>query len=67
MGKFTNYAAMTAPRADDLLLAVDVHDTITFAAAGTSHVADGVSDIIAATSSRLFIYNQTKALWYRAQ
>jgi hypothetical protein len=39
--------------------------TLTFAAAATSHVADGVSDVIPALSSRTFTYYGTAALWYR--
>ena len=39
--------------------------TITFAASGTSHVADGVSDIIPATAARTFVWDSGTALWYR--
>lgn len=38
--------------------------TVTFAASGTSNVADGVSDVIPALTSRTFTYNGS--LWYRA-
>jgi len=38
--------------------------SITFAAAGTSNVADGVSDVIAAISARSFIWDSVTALWY---
>lgn len=41
-------------------------NTITFAAAGTSHVADGVSDVIAATSARLYVWDINTSLWYKA-
>lgn len=37
--------------------------TITFAAVATSHVADGVSDVIPALTSREFIYSGTS--WFR--
>jgi hypothetical protein len=37
--------------------------TITFAAVATSHVADGVSDIIAALTSRTYIWSGTS--WFR--
>jgi hypothetical protein len=37
-------------------------NSITFAASGTSHVADGTSDVIAATSARSFVWNGS--LWY---
>jgi hypothetical protein len=37
--------------------------SITFAASGTSHVADGVSDVIAADTARDFIWNGS--LWFR--
>lgn len=40
--------------------------TVTFAASGTSHVADGVSDVIPALASRLFIYDAGSGLWYRS-
>lgn len=39
-------------------------NTITFAAAGTSNVADGVSDVITGPSARLYIWDATTALWY---
>lgn len=37
--------------------------TITFAASGTSHVADGTSDVIPALCARSYIYDGS--LWYR--
>lgn len=40
--------------------------TVTFAASGTSHVADGASDVIAATSARLYTWDSNTNLWYRA-
>jgi hypothetical protein len=40
--------------------------TITFAAAGTSNVADGVSDVIAALTSRVFTWDSHTNLWYKA-
>lgn len=40
-------------------------NTITFAAAATSKVADGVSDIIAANSARRFVWDSGTSLWYR--
>lgn len=39
--------------------------TITFAAAGTSHVADGTSDVIAALTARMFVWDASTSLWYR--
>jgi hypothetical protein len=39
--------------------------TVTFAASGTSHVADGVSDVIPAQAARTFTYDGNTALWYR--
>lgn len=39
--------------------------TVTFAAAGTSHVADGTSDVIAATTARKFVWDANTSLWYR--
>lgn len=40
-------------------------NTITFAAAGTSNVADGASDVITGPSARTFIWDSVTALWYR--
>ena len=40
--------------------------TITFAASGTSNVADGTSDIIPALAARTFTYDGGTSLWYRA-
>jgi hypothetical protein len=39
--------------------------TLTFAAAGTSHVADGTSDVIAANTSGLYNWSTANALWSR--
>jgi hypothetical protein len=39
-------------------------NTITFAAAGTSNVADGVSDVITGPSAREFQWVSATALWY---
>lgn len=39
--------------------------TITFAASGTSHVADGASDVIPALTARTFTYDSGTSLWYR--
>ena len=39
--------------------------TITFAASGTSNVADGVSDVIPATAARTYVYDSGTLLWYR--
>jgi hypothetical protein len=40
-------------------------NTITFAAAGTSNVADGTSDQIAGLISREFVWDTVTSLWYR--
>lgn len=40
-------------------------NSITFAASGTSHVADGVSDVIGANTARGFVWDSGPALWYR--
>jgi hypothetical protein len=37
---------------------------ITFAAAATSHVIDGTSDIIAANNARLYMWNDANSRWY---
>lgn len=39
-------------------------NTLTFAAAGTSNVADGTSDVITGPSARTFRWNSVTALWY---
>lgn len=39
--------------------------TLTFAVAGTSNVADGVTSPIAANAGRTFIWDTTDSLWYR--
>jgi hypothetical protein len=38
--------------------------TITFAASGTSHVADGVADVIAGLTARTYTYDTGTSLWY---
>lgn len=40
-------------------------NTLTFAAAGTSNVADGVSDVITGPSARKFKWNAVTSLWYK--
>lgn len=40
-------------------------NNITFAASGTSHVADGTSDIIAGNTARRFVWDSGTSLWYR--
>lgn len=40
--------------------------TVTFDVAGTSHVADGVSDVIPALTARTFVYDSNTNLWYRS-
>lgn len=39
---------------------------LTFAAASTSHVADGVLDVIPANASRTFTFYGASSLWYRS-
>jgi hypothetical protein len=39
--------------------------TVTFAASGTSHVADGTADVIAAGQAASYIWDNTTSLWYR--
>ncbi len=39
--------------------------TVTFAASGTSNVADGVSDVIAVLTARSFVWDAGTNLWYR--
>lgn len=40
-------------------------NSITMAASGTSHVADGTSDVIAANSARRYVYDTGTSLWYK--
>ena len=40
-------------------------NSITFAAAGTSNVADGVSDVVAALTARAFVWEAATGRWYR--
>ena len=40
-------------------------NSITFAAAGTSNVADGTSDVIAGNTARAYIWDGATSLWYR--
>ncbi len=41
-------------------------NSITFAASGTSNVADGTSDVIAGLTARKFVWDSSTSLWYRA-
>jgi hypothetical protein len=40
-------------------------NSVTFAAAGTSNVADGTSDVIAGNTARAFVWDGGTSLWYR--
>jgi hypothetical protein len=40
-------------------------NSVTFAAAGTSHVADGTSSVIAAKRCAIFVWDSSTSLWYR--
>lgn len=40
-------------------------NTVTFAASGTSNVADGTSDVIASSSAALYCWDSSTSLWYR--
>jgi hypothetical protein len=40
--------------------------SVTFAASGTSNVADGAGDVIAAGTAATFVWDTPAALWYRA-
>lgn len=39
--------------------------TVTFAAAGTSNVADGTSSVISANRCALFVWDSSTSRWYR--
>jgi hypothetical protein len=41
-------------------------NTVTFAASGTSNVADGAGSAIAGLTARKFVYDTSTNLWYRA-
>jgi hypothetical protein len=59
---------LAAPAAGNAQRAVIINRsafTITFAASGTSHVADGTSDVIPALTGRGFTYDPSTSLWYR--
>ena len=40
-------------------------NSITFAGAGTSNVADGTADVVGGNTARAFIWDGATALWYR--
>lgn len=40
-------------------------NSVTFAASGTSNVADGTSDVVAANTARMLVWSSTTSLWYR--
>ena len=40
-------------------------NTVTMAAAGTSHVANGVGEVIAALTATMYVWNASAALWYK--
>lgn len=42
-------------------------NTVTFAAAGTSNVADGVGSVIAGLNCRTFVWDSSTSLWYPAK
>lgn len=39
-------------------------NTMTFAASGTSNVADGVSAVITGPAQKMFVWNAVTSLWY---
>lgn len=39
--------------------------TVTFAASGTSNVADGTSSVISAKRCAMFVWDSSTSLWYR--
>jgi hypothetical protein len=48
-----------------IVMNVSASKTITFAASGTSNVADGTSDVIAALSAAMYVWGAATSLWYR--
>jgi len=47
------------------LFNIEATNTITFAAAGTSNVADGTSAVIAALRALVLVWDATSSRWYR--
>lgn len=41
-------------------------DTVTFAAAATSHVADGVAAVITGPAMKVFVWDTTEGFWYHS-
>lgn len=69
--KTTNAGAVTgiimpAGTVDGQVVAVENNsaNSVTFAAAGTSRVADGASAVIAANRTTIFIWDNNAALWF---
>ena len=59
---------LTAGIADGQMICIintSAANTITFAASGTSRVADGVSAVIPALRAMIFTWDATSTLWYR--
>lgn len=48
----------------ELTIMVDGAFTITFAASGTSNVADGVASVVGPNAAARFKWSQLNALWY---
>lgn len=58
---------LAAGTSDGQVVIVENHhasNTATFAAAGTSNVANGASEVVAALTSSMYVWNATAALWY---
>ena len=65
-GTITNLALQTGTYGGQVVTVVNEGGvTLTLNAAGTSHVADGILDIIPANTARTFVWDSGTSLWYR--
>jgi hypothetical protein len=66
-GNVTGVILAAAPKPGQVVTVVNTSSsfTVTFAASGTSKVADGASDVIAALQAATFSWDGNTSLWYR--
>jgi hypothetical protein len=57
-------SSQTPPTSQELIVVNESGNTITFAASGTSNVADGTSDVIAGLNARRYVWDTGTTLWY---
>jgi triosephosphate isomerase len=64
-GAYTGIVLAEGVADGQLLILINASaNSITFAASGTSYVADGASCVIAANTAMLFQWSLTNSLWY---